>query len=146
MNVLIDNEKEIDVDNKIQFYESVETSDGQKATVHVTVRLDHVMVEVIYEDADAQPTDSKQWMMTWEEFAEVLSRTPDKRAKGPRSLAYGSYKLITEDDPREFDRKVTEALSQRWELYGDPMMQVDPSQPERVVRAQALTRVSLALT
>jgi hypothetical protein len=143
MMVLIDNVKEVDVDNKIQLHERVEMGGGRKAAVHVTVRLDHVMVEVIYEDADGQPTDSKQWQMTWEEFAEGLFKSPDKQAKGLGNPVYGSYKLIVEDDPSVFDRKVSDLLP-RWELYGDPSIHVDPTRPERIFRVQALRRLSLA--
>ncbi len=31
-----------------------------------------------------------------------------------------AYRLLTEDDTSEFCHKVTKALSEGWQLYGDP--------------------------
>lgn len=35
------------------------------------------------------------------------------------------YRLLTEDDSSEFCHKVSGALAQGWELYGDPVMSFD---------------------
>ncbi|WP_411892397.1 DUF1737 domain-containing protein [Yoonia sp. SDW83-1] len=35
------------------------------------------------------------------------------------------YRLLTEDDTSAFCHKVSEALSQGWELYGDPTYAFD---------------------
>jgi len=35
------------------------------------------------------------------------------------------YRLLTEDDSSEFCHKVSRALAQGWELYGDPVMSFD---------------------
>jgi len=35
------------------------------------------------------------------------------------------YRLITDDDTVEFCKRVTEALSNGWELYGEPKMTFD---------------------
>ncbi len=35
------------------------------------------------------------------------------------------YRLLTEDDSSEFCHKVSNALANGWELYGDPVMSFD---------------------
>ena len=50
-----------------------------------------------------------------------------------------AYRLLTEDDTSEFCHKVTKALSEGWQLYGDPTMTFDAARG--VVRcAQAVTK------
>ncbi len=36
------------------------------------------------------------------------------------------YRFLTEDDTSEFCHKVTKALSEGWELHGDPAYAFDP--------------------
>jgi hypothetical protein len=75
MKFLIDNMETIEVDNKLQLLEKVVMSNGQEADVHVTIRVDHVMFEVIYYDEKRQPVGSNEWIKTFEELAEWLRIT-----------------------------------------------------------------------
>ena len=50
-----------------------------------------------------------------------------------------AYRLLTEDDTSEFCHKITRALADGWQLYGDPSMTFDAARG--VVRcAQAVTK------
>ncbi|PTX57165.1 hypothetical protein C8N43_1831 [Litoreibacter ponti] len=49
------------------------------------------------------------------------------------------YRLLTEEDTSAFCHKVSEALSKRWELYGDPTYAFDHA--NGIMRcAQAVTK------
>jgi hypothetical protein len=61
MKVLIDNAKEVSVDNKIQLSEEVALEDGQTATVYVTIRLDRIDINVHYSDENGQHTQTERW-------------------------------------------------------------------------------------
>ena len=49
------------------------------------------------------------------------------------------YRLLTGPDDASFCHRVTEALSQGWELYGDPALTFDP-ETKRVVCGQAIVK------
>ena len=52
-----------------------------------------------------------------------------------------AYRYLTGTDDAAFCHKVTEALNQGWELYGDPSMTYDKKR-EIVVCGQAVTKES----
>lgn len=49
------------------------------------------------------------------------------------------YRMLTGTDDRAFCDRVTEALNEGWELYGDPQLTFDPLKG-RVICGQAVTR------
>lgn len=49
------------------------------------------------------------------------------------------YRMLTGPDDRAFCDRVTEALNDGWELYGDPSLTYDPVKG-RVVCGQAVVR------
>ena len=49
------------------------------------------------------------------------------------------YRLLTGPDDASFCHRVSEALSQGWQLYGTPSMTYDTDQ-KKVVCAQAITK------
>ena len=51
------------------------------------------------------------------------------------------YRLLTEEDTSQFCHKVTRALSEGWELYGDPQYAFDAA-TGKMRCAQAVTKRS----
>jgi hypothetical protein len=49
------------------------------------------------------------------------------------------YRLLTGPDDASFCHRVTEALSQGWELYGQPTLTYDATQ-QRVICGQAIVK------
>lgn len=49
------------------------------------------------------------------------------------------YRMLTGPDDRAFCDRVTEALNDGWELYGDPTLTYDPEKG-RVICGQAVVR------
>ena len=52
-----------------------------------------------------------------------------------------AYRFITDDDNSKFCNRVTEALSNKWKLYGEPQMVFDQALG-KMRCGQAVTKVS----
>ena len=50
------------------------------------------------------------------------------------------YKLLTGEDNSEFCDRVTEFFNKGWELYGSPIMNINPSWKNNRIVGQAVVR------